>query len=85
MFIRAHEDKVKTGVDAMPGQIGTVTSASKGALNSGEVKVFGSTWTAYPEDGEEPLADGDKVEVSRVVGASIYVRKVRELKGWQGD
>ena len=37
---------LRTGVDALPGKIGTVVSSSKGALNEGAVKVFGSTWTA---------------------------------------
>jgi membrane protein implicated in regulation of membrane protease activity len=67
---------LKTGVDALPGQIGTVVSSSKGALNEGAVKVYGSTWTAYPAEGEEPLEAGDRVEVSRVQGASIYVRRI---------
>ena len=39
---------LRSGVDALPGKIGTVVSSSKGALQEGAVKVFGSTWTAYP-------------------------------------
>ena len=77
------ENVIKTGVDALPGQIGTVIGASKGALNAGEVKVFGSTWTAFPESGENPLLEGEKVEVVEVKGASIYVRRVRELPEWR--
>src|SRR5258706_6564082 len=49
---------LKSGVDALPGQFGTVTAASKGALQEGAVKVFGSTWTAFPEDGETELVEG---------------------------
>src|SRR5215813_8250419 len=45
-------EALRTGVDSLPGQVGTVTSGSKGALQEGAVKVFGSTWTAFPEDGE---------------------------------
>ena len=45
-------ESLRTGVDGMPGQIGTVVSSSKGALQEGAVKVFGSTWTAYPCPGE---------------------------------
>jgi membrane protein implicated in regulation of membrane protease activity len=77
------EETIKTGVDALPGQIGTVTGASKGTLNAGEVKVFGSTWTAFPIDGEQPLLEGEKVEVVKVKGASIYVQRVRELPEWR--
>lgn len=76
---------LKTGVDSLPGKIGTVVSSSKGALNEGAVKVFGSTWTAYPSEGEEPLEAGDRVEVTRVQGASVYVRRVvTSLPDWRG-
>lgn len=80
------ENAVKTGIDALPGQIGTVTIGSQGALNEGAVKVFGSTWTAFPIDEETLLEEGEKVEVVSVKGASIYVRRVnRELPGWRDD
>src|SRR5437588_796826 len=39
---------LKTGVDALPGKVGTVVAPSHGALHEGAVKVFGSVWTAYP-------------------------------------
>jgi membrane protein implicated in regulation of membrane protease activity len=74
---------LKTGVDALPGQIGTVVSSSRGALNEGAVKVYGSTWTAYPAEGEEPLEAGDRVAVDRVQGASIYVRRVDARPDWR--
>jgi membrane protein implicated in regulation of membrane protease activity len=67
---------LKSGVDALPGKIGTVVTSSEGALHEGAVKVFGSTWTAYPAEGEEPLEAGDRVAVERVQGASIYVRRL---------
>src|SRR4029434_1247114 len=76
-------DSLRTGVDAMPGKIGTVVSSSKGALNEGAVKVFGSTWTAYPAPGEEPLEAGERVCVESVEGASIYVRRIGEDRDWR--
>ena len=77
---------MKSGVDSLPGKIGTVTTASQGALQEGAVKVFGSTWTAYPIDGEADLVEGEKVEVIEVKGSSIYVRRVsNELPGWKED
>lgn len=75
---------LKTGMDALPGKVGTVVSSSRGALNEGAVKVFGSTWTAYPAEGEEPLEAGDRVEVERVQGASIYVRRFDRERDWRG-
>ncbi|MGC2235500.1 MAG: NfeD family protein [Pyrinomonadaceae bacterium] len=79
-FRQGDEYSVKTGVDSLPGQVGTVTISSKGTLNEGAVKVFGSTWTAYPVEGEAPLFEGEKVEVVQVKGSSIYVSKVSENK-----
>src|SRR5436190_3131305 len=75
---------LKSGVESLPGKIGTVVSSSRGALNEGAVKVFGSTWTAYPEDVEELLEAGDRVEVTRVQGASIYVKRVGAARDWRG-
>lgn len=79
-------DELKMGIDAMPGQIGTVISSSKGALNEGAVKVFGSEWKAFSIDEDALLTEGEKVEVVSVKGATIYVRPVRkEIAGWKQE
>jgi membrane protein implicated in regulation of membrane protease activity len=70
-------------VDSLPGKIGTVVSSSKGSLQEGAVKVFGSTWTAYPAPGEGPLEAGERVCVESIQGASIYVRRVDEDRDWR--
>ncbi len=85
-YSHGDEDFHKTGVDTLPGQIGTVTDASKGALNEAAVKVYGSVWTAFPIDEGLNLEEGEKVEVVRVEGSSIYVRRLnkeRELPEWR--
>ena len=74
---------LRSGVDALPGKIGTVVSSSKGALHEGAVKVFGSTWTAYPAPGEPPLEAGERVCVDSVEGASIYVKRVGGEPDWR--
>ena len=74
---------LRSGVDALPGKIGTVVSSSRGALQEGAVKVFGSTWTAYPAAGEPPLEAGERVCVESVEGASIYVRRISEQPDWR--
>ena len=74
---------LRSGVDALPGKIGTVVSSSKGALHEGAVKVFGSTWTAYPAAGEPPLEAGERVCVECVEGASIYVRRIDGEPEWR--
>jgi len=74
---------LRSGVDALPGKVGTVVSSSKGALQEGAVKVFGSTWTAYPAPGEAPLEAGERVCVESVEGASIYVKRVDGEPAWR--
>jgi membrane protein implicated in regulation of membrane protease activity len=76
-------DQLRSGVDSLPGKIGTVVSSSRGALQEGAVKVFGSTWTAYPAAGETPLEAGERVRVESVQGASIYVRRIDEGPDWR--
>jgi membrane protein implicated in regulation of membrane protease activity len=76
-------NSLRSGADALPGKIGTVVSSSRGALNEGAVKVFGSTWTAYPAAGESPLEAGERVRVESIEGASIYVRRVDDNRDWR--
>ena len=76
-------DSLRTGVDSLPGKIGTVVSSSRGAMQEGAVKVFGSTWTAYPAPGESALEAGERVCVERVEGSSIYVRRIDDTAGWR--
>ncbi len=83
-FSREHSgDSLRSGADSLPGKIGTVVSSSRGALNEGAVKVFGSTWTAYPAEGESPLEAGERVRVESIEGASIYVRRIDEPSDWR--
>ncbi len=77
------EGGLKTGVAALPGKQGTVVTSSRGALHEGAVKVYGSTWTAYPAEGEAALEAGDRVIVESVRGASIYVRRVSATLDWR--
>jgi membrane protein implicated in regulation of membrane protease activity len=77
-------DSIKMGADALPGKIGVVVSSSRGGLKEGAVKVLGSTWTAFPAEGEEPLEAGERVCVDRMEGASLWVRRVDDGElGWR--
>ncbi len=82
------DNNIKMGMESLPGQIGTVTIASKGALQEAAVRVYGSVWTAFPADGDAALIEGEKVEVVRVQGSSIYVQKIgaaRQIPEWRED
>lgn len=85
LFERKDEDVLKMGMESLPGQIGTVTTASSGALHEGAVKVFGSTWTAFPVDDKKPLEAGEKVRVVEIKGSSIYVSRVGDLPEWREE
>jgi len=78
-------DSLRTGVDSLPGKIGTVVSSSRGAMQEGAVKVFGSTWTAYPAEGESALEAGERVRVESIQGSSIYVRRIDEGVDWRAS
>ena len=77
------------GMDSLPGQDRNGHAApAKGALYEGAVKVYGSTWTAFPEDGETELVEGEKVEVVSVEGF-FDLCSARDGKAvcpdWRGD
>ncbi len=83
-FHHREDQEIKTGIDTLPGKIGTVKKASSGALNAASVRVYGSDWKAFPVDDETTFEEGEKVEVVRVEGARIYIRKAnKELRGWK--
>lgn len=79
-------ERLKSGMETLPGQIGTVKKASKGALNAATVNAFGTNWKAFPVNEKVFLNEGDKVEIVRIEGTSIYVRKAgTELRGWKDE
>jgi len=78
-FTRARGAKLRSGAETMIGQIGTVVESSRGALNEGAVKIYGSVWTAFPAEGEWPLTEGESVSVERIEGNSIYVRRTARI------
>lgn len=75
--------ELKTGVDSLPGRIGVVVEPSKGVMQEAAVRVFASTWRAFPVAGEEPLQEGEQVQIERVEGASVYVRRVDGEPSWR--
>ena len=66
---------IKTGVEKMIGKVVTVVAASQGIRNECAVKASGSVWTAFPVEGEAPLIEGESVEIERIEGNTIYVRR----------
>jgi membrane protein implicated in regulation of membrane protease activity len=75
--------ELKMGLDTLPGRMGVVVESSKGVMQEGAVRVFASTWRAFPAEGEEPLLEGEQVQIERVEGASVYVRRVDGEPSWR--
>ncbi|MGH9759672.1 MAG: NfeD family protein, partial [Blastocatellia bacterium] len=83
LFREDPDGGLKTGVDALPGQVGMVVEPSDGQSRECAVRVFGSTWKAFPVDGEDPLQKGDQVRVERMEGVSVFVRRVTGEPSWR--
>lgn len=67
-------EKVRTNVDALVGKIGQVRLAVDHESASGRVLVGGDDWRAVNTE-EGILPPGTKIEVLRVEGTKLWVRK----------
>jgi membrane-bound serine protease (ClpP class) len=70
--VRAQKVPVRTGVESIIGRVGTVREALEPA---GTVQLGGELWTAQVVEGEAPLPVGERVEVMRLEGNRLLVRK----------
>ena len=72
LAVRARRRKPVTGVEGLKGAIGVASTA----VNSqGMVRVHGEIWSAWSE---EPVGQGDKIEVVGVEGLRLKVRKAQK-------
>lgn len=76
---------LKLGAGSLPGQVGTVVTASNGVRGESEIKVYGSVWRALPEDTDISFEEGQEVEVVRVDGTTLYVRPLQKTPEWRMD
>jgi membrane-bound serine protease (ClpP class) len=72
--LRAQKIPIRMGPEAIIGQIGT---ASSDLSPRGSVRLRGERWQAELVEGEEPVPQGARVEVVRLVGNRLFVRKAR--------
>lgn len=70
-FLKARRAPVQTGPEALIGRIGTATSD---LTPEGTVRLEGEAWMAVADD--DFARTGEKVQVVRVEGITIHVRKV---------
>jgi membrane-bound serine protease (ClpP class) len=70
--VRAMKAPIRTGQESLVGRKGTVRSE---IAPVGSVQIAGELWTAQLAEGENPIPAGSRVEVQRVEGVRLYVRK----------
>ena len=80
------DEESLTGIENLPGRVGTVSTPSKGAMNAARVKVFGTSWKAFPIDDKTKFKEGEKVEIVRVEGSRIFVKPAgKAIAGWRDE
>jgi membrane-bound serine protease (ClpP class) len=70
--LRAQRRPIITGMESLRGQIGLATSEID---PSGQVQVASELWSADTADGSKKIHKGDTVEVVKVEGLRLKVRK----------
>lgn len=71
------ERPVPTNLDRVLGRTASVTEDIDNAAASGTVYVDGKTWTAR-SDGGEVIPAGSRVEIQRMEGVKLFVKKLEE-------
>ncbi len=69
--------KTATNADMVVGNTGLVQETVDNTRQTGRVYVNGLSWAARSEDGTE-LAEGQKVLVTRIEGAKVYVLPAKD-------
>ncbi|MGE5252163.1 MAG: NfeD family protein [Bacteroidota bacterium] len=70
--LRAQRAPVRMGLESLAGRTGMIRNW---AGTSGQVQVGSELWSAEPADGAEKIRKGDNVEVVKVEGLRLKVRK----------
>ncbi len=65
------------GFSALVGREGFATAEV--SVHSGQIKLAGEIWTARPYDEDDVIAEGSKVQVLQIKGATAYVTEVPQL------
>jgi membrane-bound serine protease (ClpP class) len=73
--VRSQKIPVRMGPESMIGRVGTV---SRDLSPRGSVRIGGEHWQAELFEGEVPLAQGTRVEVIKLIGNRLVVRKAQD-------
>ena len=66
---------VRTGRESLIGRMGYSRDPIQ-ARESGQVQVSGERWTAHLAPDSEPIAPGDRIEITAVSGNTVQVKKL---------
>ena len=69
--------ELRHGIAALVGQEGFATQEV--SVHGGQIKLAGEIWTARPYDDTDVIAEGAKVQVLQIRGATAYVSEVPQL------
>jgi membrane-bound serine protease (ClpP class) len=70
--LRAQKTPIRMGTESLIGRTGT---ARTDIGPTGQVQVGSELWTAEPVQGSDSIRKGDKVEVVRIQGLRLIVKK----------
>ena len=72
-----NKTRVKTNVESLIGKNAVVTVDIDNVEGSGEAVVDGVIWTARASDDDDHIVKGERVEIVRISGAKLIVRRSR--------
>lgn len=73
-----NQGRTKTNADSLIGEKAIVMKDIDNLLAEGEVEVNGQVWTARSQDGDVKIPAGTVVEVCRISGVKLIVKKMED-------
>ena len=73
-----NQGRTKTNADSLVGEKAMVLKNIDNLLAEGEVEVNGQIWTARSLDGDVKIPAGSVVEVCRISGVKLIVKKMED-------
>jgi len=73
-----NQGRTKTNADSLVGEKAMVLKSIDNLLAEGEVEVNGQVWTARSLDGDVKIPAGAIVEVCRISGVKLIVKKMED-------
>lgn len=75
-----NKDRVKTNVESLVGETGVVLEDIDNLAAKGMVTLRGQEWTARTPDDDMRIEKGEKVEIVRIEGVKLIVKKCQNKK-----